>query len=938
MTISGTQIDERQVREGLSGLRLCFACLSVLFVIDAVGTSVIEGRPCPVAIVSGVMGAFALAILSHTMSDEETVRLQKGLHNLLYRVSSSMPFFGFSNLVSGGLALLDSMRKIDGAVQDEVEARLLLWRFAVNLAIGAAFLLASVLSYELRRMCADAVVFAAPFSPMDPSFRHFDPDEERLVGEMDMLGDLRHALASSWRILLMTRFTALLRRGKAQQVGIEDLPAVQRRSDPTRCAEELWGAFRASGDATAAAAAGPRPPSTRLQALFRRNVAAEHARDSLRDPLLPGAQEEDPTSTSTARTRTCVATAEERRLLHAIIRVYGRRYAWLGLLKLVNDGLNFVGPLILHELVVFLQSKDSKKGPGQGEYRGLTLALGMGGAAIVKALLNTAYTYRCGLMALELRSALCGIVFRKSLQLKLSALQGDFSSGQIQTLMAVDSERVANLVPSAHELWSLPAQILIALGMLYTQVRFSFLAGLTVVLLLIPVNRWLAQRIQTASWQMMGAKDERVTWVVQMLTRIREIKMCGVEHLYARRIRAARASEVAALRVKKYLDALCVYFWAATSLLFSLFTFGAFALAGRPLTPQIAFTSLALFNVLIGPLNSFPWVVNGAMEALVSMARLEHFMRGKEVDPPALPPPRPSDLLLDQTRPRAAHEDAATATSCSSQHDVRYPPSHLLTEEVCTAERAASAGLIADPLLAIEVRAASFTWASEPDHRERANLAPAVRNFSLRVPRAALCVIAGPTGSGKSSILAALAGEMTCIGGTRYVETDQPPNFDEENEYRSAEPASPRSDDSSSMADSLDLPLSRTGVIWVPQTPWLCLGSVRANILFGRGFDPSLYAAVVDACCLVPDISNWKDGDGTWVGDGGANLSVGQRFRVCLARAMYVPVPFNVSHPCLAPYPIFATLSEKPSFHGLLLMKPLTSSSAEFHRSISKFS
>lgn len=168
-------------------------------------------------------------------------------------------------------------------------------------------------------------------------------------------------------------------------------------------------------------------------------------------------------------------------------QVYGRRYVLLGVLKAANDGLNFAGPLILHRLVTFLQNKDSKKGPNQGEYTGLLLALAMGLASILKAFLNTQYTYRCGLMAVELRAALCGMVFRKSLQLKLSALQGTSSSGQIQTLMAVDSDRVSNLVPSAHELWSLPIQILIALGMLYTQVRFSFAAGLAVVLLLIPV-------------------------------------------------------------------------------------------------------------------------------------------------------------------------------------------------------------------------------------------------------------------------------------------------------------------------------------------------------------------------------------------------------------------------------------------------------------------
>ena len=85
----------------------------------------------------------------------------------------------------------------------------------------------------------------------------------------------------------------------------------------------------------------------------------------------------------------------------------------------------------------------------------------------------------------------------------------------------------------------------------------------------------------------------------------------------------ARHGELQALAARKYLDAMCVYFWAATPILMSLFTFGLFVLLGHNLTATIVFTSLSLFNVLIAPLNSFPWVVNGIVEAIVSVRRLQ---------------------------------------------------------------------------------------------------------------------------------------------------------------------------------------------------------------------------------------------------------------------------------------------------------------------------
>ena len=62
-------------------------------------------------------------------------------------------------------------------------------------------------------------------------------------------------------------------------------------------------------------------------------------------------------------------------------------------------------------------------------------------------------------------------------------------------------------------------------------------------------------------------------------------------------VAGARRFELSALAIRKYLDALCVYFWAATQLLFSVTTFGLMVLLGQSLTPAVVVTSLALFNV-----------------------------------------------------------------------------------------------------------------------------------------------------------------------------------------------------------------------------------------------------------------------------------------------------------------------------------------------------
>jgi len=77
---------------------------------------------------------------------------------------------------------------------------------------------------------------------------------------------------------------------------------------------------------------------------------------------------------------------------------------------------------------------------------------------------------------------------------------------EVVNLMSTDVDRVVNFCPSFHEFWSLPLQIFASLGLLYLQVGLAFLAGLTFALLLIPINRWLANRIGDASKKMMTAK------------------------------------------------------------------------------------------------------------------------------------------------------------------------------------------------------------------------------------------------------------------------------------------------------------------------------------------------------------------------------------------------------------------------------------------------
>ncbi|KAF9613747.1 hypothetical protein IFM89_010477 [Coptis chinensis] len=410
-------------------------------------------------------------------------------------------------------------------------------------------------------------------------------------------------------------------------------------------------------------------------------------------------------------------------LLKAICYAYGWPYLFLGLLKVFNDCFGFVGPMLLNKLIWFLQRGVIVIGSGNLDGYILTLSLGL--SSVIKlywrrSFLDTQYTFNLSKLKLKLRASIMTVIYRKCLCVSL-ADRSNFSEGEIQTFMSIDAERTVNLCNSLHDMWSLPLQIGVALYLLYTQVKFAFVSGITITVILIPVNRWLSKLIARATEEMMTQKDERIRRAGELLTHIRTLKMYGWELLFANRLRDTRSLEVKYLSTRKYLDAWCVFFWATTPTLFSLFTFGLFTLTGHTLNAATVFTCLALFNTLISPLNSFPWVINGLIDATISTRRLSTFLTcsehdSKEVHTAPLSSPYVSEFLAE-----------------SVQH------------------------------MAVVARDISSSWSTSI--KEQSSV---LHHITLDLPKGFLITVIGEVGAGKSSLLNSILGEMRLIQGSIY--------------------------------------------------------------------------------------------------------------------------------------------------------------------------
>lgn len=319
----------------------------------------------------------------------------------------------------------------------------------------------------------------------------------------------------------------------------------------------------------------------------------------------------------------------------------------------------------------------------------------------------------------------------------------------------------------------------------------------------------------------------------------------------------------------KYLDAFCVFFWAVTPTLVSLLTFVTFMWMGGKLTTSKAITALALFGSLILPLNAYPWVINGFLEAYVSWRRLQPFLEM----------PLQEFCRLDGGS-LVVFEDDVGDDDDKSVSDVREG---LLR----TRREKGDDGNTHLPGSGVQSSRHAGLWASGAQRAERfqhSTVRPRERvhhgvlvsvdegevvfnaptgdfntqeSFTLRIPkfqasRGQLVALVGSSGSGKSVFLDILAGERL-------------------------------------LQPSYALNAAHASMAYVEQRPFLVSGTIRENILFGLAYDSIKYSAAIKAVALTEDLcyNFTPDGDKTLVGDRGGRLSGGQKVRVALARALY---------------------------------------------------
>jgi ABC-type multidrug transport system fused ATPase/permease subunit len=263
--------------------------------------------------------------------------------------------------------------------------------------------------------------------------------------------------------------------------------------------------------------------------------------------------------------------------------------------KLSQDVLGFIQPQFLKMMMEFAKNISDPSGTPEPVSKGFLIAFAMLISAILQTTVLHQYFHICMVSGMRMRSAIITAVYRKALVLSNASRQGS-TVGEIVNLMSVDASRLMDLFTYLHILWSGPFQIFLAIYFLYQALGVAIFGGVAVMILMIPVNAYLAARSRTLQKTQMINKDNRTRLMDELLNGIRVIKLYAWENAFLKKINNVREAELETLRKIGFLSAMQTFTWSATPFLVSFTSFAIFSFVSNESLTSTKSSFLAFNN------------------------------------------------------------------------------------------------------------------------------------------------------------------------------------------------------------------------------------------------------------------------------------------------------------------------------------------------------
>ncbi|KAH9625052.1 hypothetical protein KSS87_020805 [Heliosperma pusillum] len=421
------------------------------------------------------------------------------------------------------------------------------------------------------------------------------------------------------------------------------------------------------------------------------------------------------------------------------------------------------------------------------KHEGWVLVSGFFVAKIVECVAQRHRFFRLQVLGVRAKSVLMERIYRKGLTLSCRSKQGQ-TSGEMINLFAVDADRVGEFSWYLHDPWMVILQVGIAMLILYKSLGLASIASFIATVIVMLANYPLSTFIKRYQKRFMQSKDMRMKATSEILKNVRILKLQAWEMKFLSKIFELRKTESKWLRRFLYTMALTTVIFFITPTFVSVISFATCILIGVPLESGKILSALATLKILQEPIYSLPDTVSMIIQTKVSLDRIASFLCLDDVDPDTV-----------EKLPSGESE------------------------------------------MAVVVEDGNFSW--DPS-------APgtSLKDINLKVQIGMNVAVCGTVGSGKSTLISCLLGEVPKISGILRL---------------------------------------NGSTAYVPQSPWIQSGTIVDNILFGSKMDEGRYDSVLESCALKKDFEILPFGDLTVIGERGINLSGGQKQRIQIARALY---------------------------------------------------
>ncbi|KAF7773337.1 hypothetical protein Agabi119p4_5504 [Agaricus bisporus var. burnettii] len=471
------------------------------------------------------------------------------------------------------------------------------------------------------------------------------------------------------------------------------------------------------------------------------------------------------------------------------------RFFWSGgALKVASDMSALMGPLLVKAIINFTKEKAALKARGEetpGIGRGIGMAIGLFCLIVFTSIMQHQFFWRSMFTGILSRTALTSSIYQRGVRLTGKS-RVELPNSKLMSHVSTDVSRIDAAAQWFHAAWTAPIQVVVCLMILLAQLGPAALTGFAFFLLMAPISSFIASRQFKIRGLSMKITDQRSKILLEALSGMRVVKYFSFEIPFLKRINEIRGKELQGIKKICHFQSTSIAFAYSTPTLAATLSLLVYTKINPEFDVALVFTSLSLFQLLRQPMMLLPRALTAITDSKNAFGRLNGLFQ--------------AELMPEDT--------------ISIDEDQEH---------------------------ALVVQEATFEW-EETQGGEATDKLFQVQNVTMQIKRGSLTAIIGRVGSGKSSLLQGLIGEMRLISGQVTFGGQ---------------------------------------VAYCPQVAWIQNASLRENILFGRPFVEELYWKTIDDACLLPDLHLLADGDLTEIGEKGINLSGGQKQRINIARALY---------------------------------------------------